>query len=334
MPPQLWELFIVFTPIDGSESVARIPEFDTDDNDDNISSAASHQVPRPTFGQRFLPALPELPSLPSLPSLPAMPSMPSLPKSLPSLPSLPTSFPSIPKSFTTVPSVIPGFIDDSEPNVTPFQASLAMVSNISVMNGRHGHRAVSVDNGQHIDMGLRGDVFVFGGQDGDEFLGDLVVLDMMGCVTSMTPASASSPPPRAFHSFHLFNNALFVYGGFCTPPSTAETPSGTPLLVLPEVRNDFWRLPLSTHAWEEVRFHDIVAQSGLDTARSHHLSVVWEGMMWVFGGYNSTWTLTNSILRYNISRSGFTLSTIYIMYYFDKWFLFWFYFDILNASSS
>lgn len=169
---------------------------------------------------------------------------------------------------------------------------------------RYGHRMLSVDNGGVPGLNLRGDLWVFGGRNTSEFFGDLVTVDLYGCVKRRVGISASSPQPRSHHSFHHLPaiDALLIYGGFFhgATPETVHTPTPE---VVSVVRDDLWLYRLAGGSWEFIAKRDVVDRVGLDVARCCHVSCVWQGMLWIFGGFGSTMEVTNNMLRYTVSRN-------------------------------
>jgi hypothetical protein len=123
--------------------------------------------------------------------------------------------------------------------------------------GRSAHTASLVDNKF---------IYIFGGWNGDEELGDLRMLDTETLTWTAPRTKGTQPAPRHFHTSSRILQTLYVFGGY----------DGD------EWRNDTVSLDIDSLTWSNISF-----AGPLPPVRaSHSSSVINDNRMLVFGGYD------------------------------------------------
>jgi len=99
--------------------------------------------------------------------------------------------------------------------------------------------------------------------------------------------TSSSPPPsaRSLHTASLWNDCMFVFGGF----------DGV------ERRNDMYVFNFTTKTWRVVDN----ATGSPPTPRDRHSSVVYRNSLYIFGGFDGH-ARTNDLYRFDIETSNWT----------------------------
>jgi N-acetylneuraminic acid mutarotase len=105
-------------------------------------------------------------------------------------------------------------------------------------------------------------------------------------VWSRVEASETAPRPRSGHSAVIYNHAMYIFGG------------------LGEYRyNDLFRFDFSSCTWTEIKPVD---ESTIPSKRCKHSACVYQNMMYIFGGWDSSGKL-NDMHRYVFERNTWEL---------------------------
>lgn len=139
--------------------------------------------------------------------------------------------------------------------------------------------------GKHTCVSWTSGVYVFGGDNGKSMLNDLIRFDCKDKSWSKIRFSSGSPPaPRYHHSAVVYNQSMFVFGGY-----TGELQSNSNLTN----KNDLFEYKFQNGQWQEWRF---VGRTPV--ARSAHGAAVYNGKLWIYAGYdgnarlNDMWTIS------------------------------------------
>ena len=133
----------------------------------------------------------------------------------------------------------------------------------SVAKGRDNHTAVVND----------GKMYIFGGYDGSNKLGDLWEYDITNDSWTQKTSGATA---RENHTAVVSNGKMYVFGG--------EDDNG--------YLGDLWEYDIANDSWTQKT-------SGA-TARGWHTAVVSNGKMYVFGGESNDADYLNSLLIYTL----------------------------------
>lgn len=92
----------------------------------------------------------------------------------------------------------------------------------------------------------------------------------------------SPPQARSGHSAVIYNDSMYIFGG------------------LGEYRyNDLFKFDFQTHTWIEIKPND---ESKVPSKRCKHSACVYQNMMYIFGGWDSSGKL-NDMYRYIFDRN-------------------------------
>jgi hypothetical protein len=130
---------------------------------------------------------------------------------------------------------------------------------------------------QHSSILYNGQMVIFGGRDDDGYKNDVWTLDLTTYKWKQQSTTGTSPDPLGSPSSVLYNDQMVIFGGFTTNGNKSK--------------NDVWTLDLTTYEWTKQE------PTGTNpSARYGHSSILYNGKMVVFGGYNNfilwdLWTL-------------------------------------------
>ena len=122
-------------------------------------------------------------------------------------------------------------------------------------------------------------MYIFGGYDGNYRVNDFYEFHFptKRWINLRPNEPGSAPSPRDRHTAVVYNNSLYVFGGF----------DGS------SKKNDFHGYNFETKSWSSVP----VAAGFPPSARHSHCAVVYENSMFIFGGYDSCYK--NDLIEYN-----------------------------------
>lgn len=127
-------------------------------------------------------------------------------------------------------------------------------------------------------------MLLFGGHDGTRHLSDTQVFDFETRIWSALVTEGTPPIPRDSHVSVVHGNSMFIFGGS----------SGSAMNDLHELQ-----LPLSSTA--AAKWRQVKSTSGEQPGhRFCHVAVVYNGAMYVFGGYDGSERL-NDFLRFDFA---------------------------------
>ena len=136
-----------------------------------------------------------------------------------------------------------------------------------------------------------GNMFLFGGWDGESIFGDMFVLHSHGTGWSEIVSPQPSPRPcaRMGHSASVFRNSMFIFGGF----------------IHPNTLNDLWEFNTPQSRWEKIE-----AGGQPPSDRYRHSSVVIDRYLIIYGGINANRVRFNEVSCFDIMRrTWFNLET-------------------------
>jgi N-acetylneuraminic acid mutarotase len=90
------------------------------------------------------------------------------------------------------------------------------------------------------------------------------------------------PEPRSGHSAVIYNGSMYIFGGLGLHRS-----------------NDLFKFDFDTHNWTEIKAKD---ESKVPSKRCKHSACIYENMMYIFGGWDSSGKL-NDMYRYIFDRN-------------------------------
>lgn len=131
-------------------------------------------------------------------------------------------------------------------------------TNVSLVTGRSKHTAVA----------YKDNVFIFGGRTASVVLNDFLKFDVSQESWQTIIGIGQPPDPRCQHTAVVHENSMFVFGGFTDNLSNGY-------------KNDLIEFNFLTGEWINWTTEGDVPES-----RSAHGAVVYDGKMWVFGGFN------------------------------------------------
>lgn len=145
---------------------------------------------------------------------------------------------------------------------------------------------VGARRSKHTCVAYKDGVFVFGGDNGKNMLNDLIRFDCKDKSWSKIRFSSGAPPaPRYHHSAIVYNQSMFIFGGY-----TGELQSNSNLTN----KNDLFEYKLQNGQWIEWKY----SGSKAPVPRSAHGAAVFNDKLWIYAGYdgnarlNDMWTLS------------------------------------------
>ena len=124
-------------------------------------------------------------------------------------------------------------------------------------------------------------VYVFGGDNGKKMLNDFLVSHVRDSSWARVVYTGQPPAPRYHHSAVVFNNSMFIFGGY-----TGDINSNSNL----RNKNDLHEYCFTTSQW--VDWSDKI-KGVLPPARSAHGAAVYNNKLWIFAGYDGNTRLND-----------------------------------------
>jgi len=110
-------------------------------------------------------------------------------------------------------------------------------------------------------------IYLFGGGDGQQYSGDLFVLDTNTMHWTKPEVNGSVPGPRRAHSSCLYGKKIIIFGG------------GDGIKAI----NEIYSLDIDKMLWEKL-----VTKGDIPSPRGYHSAVITMDKMWVYGGSDGT----------------------------------------------
>ncbi|KAH3763132.1 Ras family protein, partial [Pelomyxa schiedti] len=193
----------------------------------------------------------------------------------------PAPTPTIP-STATLPAT-PAVVSVSEPASSDSQAAAVTETTVVTSSSSGGASdtgimGVGTRRNSHCSVVYRGTMYVYGGFDGTNILGDIISLDLSRVLSCYggeggdlpmwdTVPQINPPPPRHSSSAVLYKNSMYVFGG--------ATNKGT--------TNDLLSFSFLTRTWTVIAPTTPLNKCPLP--RCGHCSVLWRHSMLVHGGF-------------------------------------------------
>ena len=124
-------------------------------------------------------------------------------------------------------------------------------------------------------------IYVFGGDNGRRMLNDFLVSTVHDSSWARVVYTGTPPTPRYHHSAVVFQNSMFVFGGY-----TGDVNSNLNL----RNSNELFEYKFNTSQW--INWQDKVTGS-LPPARSAHGAAIFDNKLWVFAGYDGNTRLND-----------------------------------------
>ena len=146
----------------------------------------------------------------------------------------------------------------------------------------------------HTTAVLDNSLFIFGGYDGQSRINDFHRYSFTdktwSPINSVSDLDENVPSPRDRHISVVYQNALFVFGGF----------DGTSRV------NDFFKFDFHTMRWKQIIPSNQNVQSHVPPSPRHsHSAVVFEDSMYIFGGYDGSYR--SDLHEYHFPTNTWTL---------------------------
>ena len=161
---------------------------------------------------------------------------------------------------------------------------------------------VGAKRSKHTMVAWNDRVYVFGGDNGKKMLNDFLVSHVRESSWARVVSTGQPPPPRYHHSAVVFQNSMFIFGGY----TTGDISSNSNL----RNKNDLYEYRFTTSQW--IDWSDKITGT-LPPARSAHGAAIYQNKLWIFAGYdgnarlNDMWAidLTSSTPQWEkIDQSG------------------------------
>lgn len=133
---------------------------------------------------------------------------------------------------------------------------------------RSKHTAVAYNNGKSHA------IYVFGGDNGKQMLNDLIRFDVKEKSWGRAFSLGSAPAPRYHHSAVVYENSMFIFGGY-----TGDIWSNSNLTN----KNDLLEYKFQNGQWVEWKF---IPNTKVPVPRSAHGAAVYNGYLWIYAGYD------------------------------------------------
>jgi len=117
-------------------------------------------------------------------------------------------------------------------------------------------------------------LYIFGGDNGKRMLNDFLVFHIGEGSWARVVYTGAPPAPRYHHSAVVFNNSMFIFGGY-----TGDINSNSNL----HNKNDLFEYKFKSSQWLEWK--DVIT-GPLPPARSAHGAIVYDNKLWIFAGYD------------------------------------------------
>ncbi|XP_076294734.1 leucine zipper like transcription regulator 1 isoform X3 [Lasioglossum baleicum] len=145
---------------------------------------------------------------------------------------------------------------------------------------------VGARRSKHTVVAYKDAIYVFGGDNGEKMLNDLLRFDVKEKSWGRAPAAGARPAPRYHHSAVVHDSSMFVFGGY-----TGDIHSNSNLTN----KNDLFEYQFQTCQWIEWEY---IKKPPPPVARSAHGAAVYDNKLWIFAGYdgnrrlNDMWTIS------------------------------------------
>ncbi|XP_076681889.1 leucine zipper like transcription regulator 1 isoform X2 [Andrena cerasifolii] len=143
---------------------------------------------------------------------------------------------------------------------------------------------VGARRSKHTVVAYKDAIYVFGGDNGERMLNDLLRFDVKEKSWGRALATGVPPAPRYHHSAVVHDSSMFVFGGY-----TGDIHSNSNLTN----KNDLFEYRFPAGQWTEWKF---IGKTPV--ARSAHGAAVYDNKLWIFAGYdgnarlNDMWTIS------------------------------------------
>ncbi|XP_078039425.1 leucine zipper like transcription regulator 1 isoform X2 [Augochlora pura] len=143
---------------------------------------------------------------------------------------------------------------------------------------------VGARRSKHTVVAYKDAIYVFGGDNGEKMLNDLLRFDVKEKSWGRALAAGARPAPRYHHSAVVHDSSMFVFGGY-----TGDIHSNSNLTN----KNDLFEYRFQTCQWIEWKF---IGKTPV--ARSAHGAAIHDNKLWIFAGYdgnarlNDMWTIS------------------------------------------
>ena len=124
-------------------------------------------------------------------------------------------------------------------------------------------------------------LYVFGGDNGRRMLNDFLVSTVHDSSWARVVFTGTPPAPRYHHSAVVFQNSMFVFGGY-----TGDINSNSNL----RNSNELFEYKFTTSQW--IDWQDKVT-GALPPARSAHGAAIFQNKLWIFAGYDGNTRLND-----------------------------------------
>ena len=124
-------------------------------------------------------------------------------------------------------------------------------------------------------------LYVFGGDNGRRMLNDFLVSTVHDSSWARVIFTGTPPAPRYHHSAVVFQNSMFVFGGY-----TGDINSNSNL----RNSNELFEYKFTTSQW--IDWQDKVT-GPLPPARSAHGAAIFQNKLWIFAGYDGNTRLND-----------------------------------------
>lgn len=140
---------------------------------------------------------------------------------------------------------------------------------------------------EHSSVCTQGRMLIFGGYSGlGGYKNDIVVCDLEnGFKWETIPPKGDFPSARSAHSICLYNNKVFLFGGWDGRTSN----------------NNFYKFNISKGTWKKVKF-----TGQPPDARRSHGAVVIDDSMFIFGGYDGQRNVPPVLHRFNFTTKSWS----------------------------
>ena len=150
---------------------------------------------------------------------------------------------------------------------------------------------VGAKRSKHTMVAWNDRIYVFGGDNGRRMLNDFLVSTVHDSSWARVVYTGTPPAPRYHHSAVVFQNSMFVFGGY-----TGDINSNSSL----RNSNELFEYKFNTSQW--IDWEDKITGT-LPPARSAHGAAIFDNKLWIFAGYDGN-TRLNDMWAINLLSSS------------------------------